>query len=428
MTKLRTCVYAVSLNELQHVEKFMAGCAGADLVLVCDTGSTDGTAERLRELGATVYDISVKPWRFDDARNTALSLIPLDIDYCLSVDMDEYLQPGWVEALNQGVANAGQFVHRIGYDYVWNANATENIKSFIANKIHHRLNYRWRHPCHETLYYEGPDAEFQITCNDLHLHHHPDFGKSRGQYLPLLKIATDEEPKNDIMRLWYARELMFHGHYQSAIDHFAIHLEITQGSHTEERAMSMRFTGRCYHALGNTEQALIWLHKATQEWPHTRETWMDLARTVIKLGDWITGYYACQKALAITWHNNNYIGEPVNWTHEPHEQASLAAYYSGHIAQSETHALQAMKMNPDDGRLQNNFILIARNNQAYTQLIDITDSNLDELEIANDHRNVLLYSNTPRPELNDMLANSVADINYTYQKVNDQSWFLIKNK
>jgi hypothetical protein len=48
--------------------------------------------------------------------------------------------PGWVQALNTGVANAGRLVHRVGYTYVWNFNPDGTpVKVFIANKIHHRL-------------------------------------------------------------------------------------------------------------------------------------------------------------------------------------------------------------------------------------------------------------------------------------------------
>lgn len=41
-------IYAIAKNERQFCDRFMASCAGADGVLVLDTGSDDGTAERLR--------------------------------------------------------------------------------------------------------------------------------------------------------------------------------------------------------------------------------------------------------------------------------------------------------------------------------------------------------------------------------------------
>jgi hypothetical protein len=429
LTRLKTCVYAVSLNEIKHVDNFMAGCAGADLVLICDTGSTDGTAERLRELGAVVYDITVKPWRFDDARNTALSLIPADMDYCLSIDMDEYLQPGWVEALNTGVANAGRLVHRVGYTYVWNFNPDGTpVKVFIANKIHHRLAYRWRHPCHETLYYEGDAGpEFQIICEDLNLHHHPDFSKSRGQYLPLLKIATDEEPRNDIMRLWYARELMFHGQPELAIQHFHVHLDITDGSHTEERAMSMRFISRCLAVQGDHAGSIMWAHKATQEWPHTRETWMDLARSTQHQQDWMTTYYACRKALAITWHNNNYIGEPANWGVEPVDLAAISAFYSGHHAQSLDYALQALAMDTGNQRLQNNVILVASSASSGVKLINVNAANLADVTLEETDRKMLMIADhSIDKDLTQDLADTLGPLGYEILSVNSKNWLITK--
>jgi hypothetical protein len=43
----------------------------------------------------------------------------------------------------------------------------------------------------------------------LQIHHHPDNDKSRGQYLPMLEMAVDEEPFNARNLYYYARELFF---------------------------------------------------------------------------------------------------------------------------------------------------------------------------------------------------------------------------
>ena len=72
---MKIAVYSISLNEIKHVDRYMQACQGADYIIVADTGSTDGTPERLKELGATVHSITIKPWRFDDARNAALALV-----------------------------------------------------------------------------------------------------------------------------------------------------------------------------------------------------------------------------------------------------------------------------------------------------------------------------------------------------------------
>ena len=53
---MKIWVYAIAKNERQFCERFMRSCAGADGVAVLDTGSTDGTAEKLRELGAAAAE------------------------------------------------------------------------------------------------------------------------------------------------------------------------------------------------------------------------------------------------------------------------------------------------------------------------------------------------------------------------------------
>jgi glycosyltransferase involved in cell wall biosynthesis len=66
---MKICVYAISKNEEQFVERFCASAKDADLILIADTGSEDNTAVKAAECGATVYDICITPWRFDKARD-----------------------------------------------------------------------------------------------------------------------------------------------------------------------------------------------------------------------------------------------------------------------------------------------------------------------------------------------------------------------
>ena len=113
---MKIWVYAISKNERQFCERFMASCAEADGVSVLDTGSEDGTAERLIELGADVGVRKFTPWRFDFARNAALDMVPEDVDVCVSLDLDEVLAPGWRKALE---AAWTQGVTRARYTYVW---------------------------------------------------------------------------------------------------------------------------------------------------------------------------------------------------------------------------------------------------------------------------------------------------------------------
>lgn len=355
MNKVKTCVYAIALNEIKFVDQFMDHCVEADLVLVCDTGSIDGTVERLTERGAVVYNIVQKPWRFDVPRNTALSLIPTDIDICLSIDLDEFLQPGWSAAIDRAWQESNGTLKRISYDYIWNwkENGDPDTR-FFADKIHHRQNFRWRHPCHETLYYEGPGDEIRATLPDVILHHRADVTKSRSQYLPLLKLAVEEDPDNDRMCHYYGRELMYYGHHEEAITELKRHLALPSAWWNEERCASLRFISRCYRALGNNTESLKSAKLATIEFEWAREPWLELARAAYFAQDWHCCYYASTKCLSIVNPSKSYMYDSACWGSEPYDLAALAAYNLGYDKQAVIYGQQAVNLNPNDERLQGN--------------------------------------------------------------------------
>ena len=101
MGTYKVCVYAICKNEEKFADRWMDSMGEADLVVVLDTGSEDGTAERLRARGAQVTVEQILPWRFDAARNRSLELVPEDVDLCVCTDLDEVFRPGWREALEQ---------------------------------------------------------------------------------------------------------------------------------------------------------------------------------------------------------------------------------------------------------------------------------------------------------------------------------------
>ena len=99
---MKIAVYAIALNEEKHVYQWLEATKDADVRLVADTGSTDQTVRLLQGApNVIVHQISVKPFRFDDARNAALALLPTDVDMCLSLDMDEIPQDGFFDVVRQ---------------------------------------------------------------------------------------------------------------------------------------------------------------------------------------------------------------------------------------------------------------------------------------------------------------------------------------
>ena len=247
---MKIIIYAICKNEARFAERFMASGAGADGVYVLDTGSTDGTPELLRELGAHVETAIIDPWRFDAARNASLEMLPEDADVCVCLDLDEVLNDGWREALE---ATWTPGTTRARYTYVWShrPDGGDGVV-FYADKIHARHGYRWTHPVHEVL---TPDrAESCITVPALRVEHWPDSSKSRGQYLPLLELSAAEDPDDDRNMHYLGREYMFHGRWGDAMATLMRHLSMPTATWAAERAASMRYIARCCDALGDWRQ------------------------------------------------------------------------------------------------------------------------------------------------------------------------------
>lgn len=221
---MRIAVCAISKNEEQFVERWLDSCRDADLVLLADTGSTDRTVHAAFELAQAVdiplqiERISITPWRFDDARNASLALVQRDVDWVITLDLDEVLTPGWRAKFEDAVRECPD-ARTVRYGYVWNWNDDGTPKTqFRANRTFTRKGWRWKHPCHETPVlsdgtdYTGPYAEF----DGVMIHHHADDTKPRGDYLPLLEIAYRENPLDPRCDLYLRRERLFRMHYTAA--------------------------------------------------------------------------------------------------------------------------------------------------------------------------------------------------------------------
>lgn len=343
---MKICVYAISKNEQQFVEQFCESAKQADLILIADTGSTDNTVGLSKQCGALVYNIHISPWRFDKARDAALALIPPDIDVCISLDLDEVLEPGWREEIERVWKSN---TTRLRYKYDWG-----NGISFFYEKIHHRNGYHWHHPCHE---YPRADARMQEVyahTDKLLVTHHPDMTKSRSSYLSLLELSVKEDPHCPRNAFYYARELTFNNQWIDAIVALQKYLENPKATWPNERCYAMRLLAKAYSTLGDTKTVKTWLEKASSEAPNTREPWVELADMAYSLSDWKLCLHAAEKALQITNKELVYTMDPVVWGSKPHDLAAIAAWNVGAYDKAILYGQQAVDLNPTDRRLQNN--------------------------------------------------------------------------
>lgn len=344
---LKICVYAISKNEEHFVERFCESAKDADLILIADTGSTDGTDRKARECGAVVHDICITPWRFDLARNAALALVPRDFDVCISLDLDEVLEPGWREEIER-IWKTGETT-RLRYLFDWGCGIR-----FRYEKIHARHGYRWHHPCHEYPVPDGRIEEVWAETDSLLVSHHPDPSKSRGQYLDLLTLSVKEDPHCPRNAFYYARELTFHYRWDDAIAALKSYLDLPGATWPNERAYAMRLLGKSYEETGNQHDAEKWFHAACAEAPNTREPWCDLAMLMYRQHRWEECFAFSMRALRIKHKELVYTCDPAVWGHCPHDLASISAWHLGLKDLAIEQAKICVELSPDDERLKAN--------------------------------------------------------------------------
>jgi glycosyltransferase involved in cell wall biosynthesis len=208
----KTAAYTICKNELKYVEKWLHYTSRFDYRVLLDTGSTDGTWEALQKAaesdpGLIIEQRTFTPWKFDVARKYNLSMVPNDVDWCLSPDLDEYFSINVLEEMEACIKEYPS-VTCISCDRLDVYSKIVRVgppKHLGTNKIHKRHDYTWSQPIYEHLSWIHKDrSEVEIYREELYLVHDQDFKKKERPEL-YLKMLTDEwreNPTNDWV-LWY---------------------------------------------------------------------------------------------------------------------------------------------------------------------------------------------------------------------------------
>ena len=299
-------------------------------------------------LGITVHHIHIKPWRFDDARNAALALIPTDADYCIIADMDEVLQPGWREELQKAYDAKDEKGlprprHKLVTDYDLEG---KPAVEFYANRIHTRDNYRWRYPIHEVITHYPVTTDERYFEIGLELHHHQDQTKSRKQYLDMLEMAVDEDPDNARMLYYYGRELFYNQEYLPAKRVFEEYLKYSD--FPDEKAYALRILAKC--DPNNAEKHL----KESLKINYCREGVLALANHYYIKRQWKQCLKTSFEALEIKERLNTFMTEEWAYGHMAYDLIAISSWQLEHWEDALRYGELALEMTPTDERLQNN--------------------------------------------------------------------------
>ncbi len=360
MNKLKIAVYAICKNEEHFVDRWLESMKEADEIYVTDTGSDDSTSQKLIKGGAIVNHVKLGFWRFDTARNISLSFVPLDVDVCVCTDLDEILEPGWRNYIEEVWEK--NITTRLRYKYTWsfNPDGTPGV-TFLYEKIHCRQNFRWIHPVHEILQYYGEKPDSYAFNENIQLNHFPDPSKSRGQYLELLELSVKESPDDDRSTHYLGREYMYYGMWDKCINTLKKHLEMPKAVWKDERCASMRYIAGAFEAKGDIIEADNWMYKAIGEAPYLREPYIEAAKLAYSQNNWEKTYFMIIEALKIKERNGTYISESYCWDYTPYDLGAIAAYNLGLKKEAVKLAEKAVSLNPTDKRLINNLKIISDN-------------------------------------------------------------------
>src|ERR1019366_1747180 len=220
---MKIAVYAICKNEKHNIKAWLENVHAADCVVLCDTGSTDNTVGLAKYLTYAVHEIHVEPFRFDVARNAALAMVPADIDVCVSLDLDERLEPGWREGI-EGAWAAYPDTTKLGVRY-----QKDGMQEFIHNsRVHKRIGYYWKDPCHEYLAPWLSDDNV-VVAKGVKISHHPDLAKPRDR-INLLAAGIVEEPWNRRRMFYYGRELVITGNPEVGLGWLTKYMELWASS------------------------------------------------------------------------------------------------------------------------------------------------------------------------------------------------------
>ena len=353
---MKICVYAICKNEEKFAKRWYKSMSEADKVFVLDTGSTDGSVDTLRKLGAIVKVKKVEPWRFDVARNLSLDMVDVDADICVCTDLDEVFENGWRKKLEKIWVKG---TTRASYTYNWSLDDEgKPIISFYSDKIHARKGYKWTHPVHEVLSYQG--EEKRVFDETIVINHYPDREKSRSSYLPLLELSVKEDPSDDRNMHYLGREYMYYGKWNEAIDTLEKHLNLKKATWKDERCASMRFIGRCYKHLNRPLEAEMWYKKALNEAPHLKEAYTEIALFYYENKEYKKAIPLLKQALNIKKGYKTYITEWFSTDFTIYDILSICYYNLGDYKKALEYTNKALEISKDERILKNKQIILKK--------------------------------------------------------------------
>lgn len=259
-----------------------------DTWIICDTGSTDGTRERIYEaVRGLPGELHERPWRdFAHNRSELLELARGKADYLLLLDADQTLARH--EPLPNLVEDAYLVRHEdLGLDYA------------VPHLI--RGNRRWSYesPAHEYLTSDGTYSRATLT--SLVVHHHADGGMRSGRLAwdaEVLERELSRDPGNQRATFYLAQTYRDLGEEERALELYRRRVEL---GGWDQEVFYAAYQAGAILARSRPDDALPLLIDAWQMRPTRAEPLYELARLSRLAGRYQAAYAFAQQGLEIPY-------------------------------------------------------------------------------------------------------------------------------
>lgn len=208
----KTAAYTILKNESKFIEKWLYYTAHFDYRVLLDTGSADGSWEMLQEEASKDKNLIIEqkiitPWHFSNARNYNLTMIPDDVTWALSPDLDEYFSINVIDEMNKIISSRPDVTNiaTTRLDLYSKTVFVGPPHQLPSNKIHRRHDYYWYSPIYEHLKWKHENIpEVELYSDKIFLIHDQDFKKKERSPL-YLKMLLDEYKTNpsNCWTLWF---------------------------------------------------------------------------------------------------------------------------------------------------------------------------------------------------------------------------------
>lgn len=318
----KLCLNMIVKNESKIITRLFDSVVNIiDSYCICDTGSTDNTADIIREYMSKAGkkgEVYLEPFQnFGYNRTHALERANQWAEYAILLDADMVLsvQP--------------EFNTSLLTDYAYTIlQKNSDIEYYNTRLVKTGVGIRCVGPTHE--YYDIPQGRSTDPIKSLCINDIGDGGAKGDKFerdVRLLTKGLEAEPKNERYMFYLANSLRDLGRTQEAIEWYKKRFEA--GGWIEETFYAAYELGKQYAHLKDMPNAVYWWIEAYNKHPSRAESLYEIVKYYRESGKNHAGQMICNMARAIPYPKNDvlFIKHAV-YDHLLDYEHSILAYYT----------------------------------------------------------------------------------------------------